>query len=169
MSPLTSNSSCVPITLVSGRIIGWLMLVVRNNGHLHEYRSRVIIFFPEKNWMILFFKFNLFAFDEMKLFIFHDLNACGSCRPSQLHLQPRHSFYFFAFKPWARDRERKMIAKLPYTIISITNVKAESSQHTFLLSNAILLKLQYFILIFLYFHADTLFFYVENVCSALKL
>ena len=56
-----------------------------------------------------------------------------------------------------------MIAKLPYTKISITNVKAESSQHTFLLSNAILLKLQYFILIFLYFYIDTLFFYVENV------
>lgn len=130
-------------------------------------------FFSWEKWMILFFKFNLFASDEMKLFIFHDLNACGSCRPSQLHLQPCHSFYFFAFKPWARDRDiifqRKMIAKLPYTIISITNVKAESSQHTFLLSNAILLKLRYFILIFLYFHIDTLFFYVENVCSALKL
>ena len=122
----------------------------------------LLFFFSWEKWMILFFKFNLFASDEMKLFIFHDLNACSSCRPSQLHLQPRFSFYFFAFKPWARDRDvifqRKMIAKLPYTIISITNVKAESSQHTFLLSNAILLKLQYFILIFLYFHADTLFF-----------
>ena len=129
-----------------------------------------LLFFSWEKWMILFLKFNLFASDEMKLFIFHDLNACGS-QPVTLTAVPQ--FLFFAFKPWARDRDiifqRKMIAKLPYTIISITNVKAESSQHTFLLSNAILLKLQYFILIFLYFHIDTLFFYVENVWSALKL
>lgn len=169
MSPLTSNSSCVPITLVSDRIIGWPMLVVRNNGHLHEYRSRVIIFFLRYWWYCFS---NLICLLLMKWSCSFSMTSM-LVAASQLHLQPCHSFYFFAFKPWARDRDiifqRKMIAKLPYTIISITNVKAESSQHTFLLSNAILLKLQYFILIFLYFHIDTLFFYVENVWSALKL
>lgn len=56
--------------------------------------------------MILFLKFNMFASDEMKLFIFHDLNACGSCRPSQLHLQPCHSFYFL---PLNHERETEIL------------------------------------------------------------
>ena len=56
--------------------------------------------------MILFFKFNLFASDEMKLFIFYDLNACSSCRPSQLHLQPRFSFYFL---PLNHERETETL------------------------------------------------------------
>ena len=58
-----------------------------------------LLFFFLRKMDDIVFKFNLFASDEMKLFIFHDLNACSSCRPSQLHLQPRFSFYFFAFKP----------------------------------------------------------------------
>lgn len=126
-------------------------------------------FFPEKNGWYCFS--NLICLLLMKWSCSFSMTSM-LVAASQLHLQPCHSFYFFAFKPWARDRDiifqRKMIAKLPYTIISITNVKAESSQHTFLLSNAILLKLQYFILIVLYFHIDTLFFLCRKCMKCLK-
>ena len=119
-------------------------------------------FFPEKNGWYCFS--NLICLLLMKWSCSFSMTSMLVAAVAQAsYTYSRASvFIFFAFKPWARDRdvifERKMIAKLPYTIISITNVKVESSQHTFLLSNAILLKLQYFILIFLYFHADTLFF-----------
>ena len=57
--------------------------------------------------MILFLKYNLFASDEMKLFIFHDLNACGS-QPVTLTAVPQ--FLFFCLKTMS-ERQRYYFSK----------------------------------------------------------